>query len=108
MSTATNSAIAPVSLKDMRLFREANYVDGQWVQATSGATCNVDNPATGEIIGKVPKLSGMETRRAIEVANQAFPLWAARLNRPLHWMPRAQRFRMVCRSFCRMGGTSFS
>ena len=78
MSTATNAAAAPVSLKDMRLFREANYVDGQWVQAASGATCNVDNPATGEIIGKVPKLSAMETRRAIEAANQAFPLWAAR------------------------------
>jgi succinate-semialdehyde dehydrogenase/glutarate-semialdehyde dehydrogenase len=78
MSTATNTAAAPVSLKDMRLFREANYVDGQWVQAASGATCNVDNPATGEIIGKVPKLSGMETRRTIEAANQAFPLWAAR------------------------------
>ena len=78
MSTAANSAIASVNLKDMRLFREACYVDGQWVQAASGATCNVDNPASGEIIGKVPKLSGVETRHAIEAANKAFPLWAAR------------------------------
>jgi len=77
-STATNSAIAPVSLKDMRLFREACYVDGQWVQAASGATCSVDNPATGEIIGHVPKLSGGETRQAIEAADRAFPPWAAR------------------------------
>ena len=38
-----------------------------------GPNINVDNPATGEIIGKVPKLSGTETRRAIEAANHAFP-----------------------------------
>jgi succinate-semialdehyde dehydrogenase/glutarate-semialdehyde dehydrogenase len=78
MSTATNSAIAPLSLKDTRLFREACYVDGQWLQAASGATCDVDNPATGDIIGRVPKLSGAETRRAVEAANRAFPVWAAR------------------------------
>src|SRR5215831_12019734 len=78
MSTATNSAIAPISLKDARLFREACYVDGRWLQAASGATCDVDNPATGEIIGRVPKLSGAETRQAIEAANKAFPVWAAR------------------------------
>ena len=78
MSTAANSAVAPISLKDMRLFREACYVDGQWMQAASGATAPVDNPATGEIIGKVPKLSGPETRHAIEVADRAFKPWAAK------------------------------
>jgi succinate-semialdehyde dehydrogenase/glutarate-semialdehyde dehydrogenase len=62
----------------MRLFREACYVDGQWIQAASGATCGVDNPATGEIIGHVPKLSGAETRHAIEAADRAFKPWAAR------------------------------
>jgi succinate-semialdehyde dehydrogenase/glutarate-semialdehyde dehydrogenase len=65
-------------LKDCRLFREACYVDGQWVQATCGQTLNVDNPATGEIIGTVPKLSGAETRNAIEAANRAFPAWSKR------------------------------
>src|SRR5271157_2961597 len=77
-STATNSALAAVDLKDMRLFREACYVDGQWVQAAGGATIGVDNPATGEIIGKVPKLSGAETRHAIEAANHAFKSWSAK------------------------------
>src|SRR5215831_1177672 len=78
MSSSATNAIAPVNLKDMRLFREACYVDGQWVQASSGATCNVDNPATGEIIGHVPKLNGAETRHAIEAADRAFKPWAAR------------------------------
>jgi len=77
-STATNSAVAAVNLKDMRLFREACYVAGEWVQAASGATVDVDNPTTGEIIGKVPKLSGAETRHAIEAANEAFKPWSAR------------------------------
>jgi len=76
-STAMNSA-APFALKDMRLFREACYIDGQWVQAAGGATVAVDNPATGEIIGRVPKLGGVETRHAIEAANHAFKSWSAR------------------------------
>src|ERR1700758_1779897 len=77
-STATNSAVVTVELKDMQLFREACYVDGKWVQAAGGGTVGVDNPATGEIIGKVPKLSGAETRHAIEAANEAFKSWSAR------------------------------
>src|SRR6201987_335494 len=77
-STATNAAAAAVDLKDMRLFREACYVDGKWVQAADGETVSVDNPATGEVIGKVPKLSGAETRHAIDVANEAFKPWSAR------------------------------
>jgi succinate-semialdehyde dehydrogenase / glutarate-semialdehyde dehydrogenase len=77
-STATNAAVAAVDLKDMRLFREACYVDGKWIQAASGATVGVDNPATGAIIGNVPKLSGAETRHAIEAANASFKSWSAR------------------------------
>src|SRR5277367_4166915 len=67
------------ALKDQKLFREACYVDGQWVQAASGETLAVDNPATLEIIGKVPKMSGAETRSAIESAARAFPTWSRRV-----------------------------
>jgi succinate-semialdehyde dehydrogenase/glutarate-semialdehyde dehydrogenase len=74
----TLAATPLVELKDPRLFREACYIDGQWVQATSGETQDVDNPATGKIIGTVPKLSGDETRQAIEAANRAFPAWSKR------------------------------
>src|SRR6266436_5494125 len=76
-SMTTNAVAAAIDLKDMRLFREACYVDSKWVQA-AGGTISVDNPATGEIIGRVPKLSGAETRHAIEVANEAFKSWSAR------------------------------
>src|SRR5438093_9510515 len=75
-NTATKVESPASELKDPRLFREACYIDGQWVQATSGQTQNVDNPATGKIIGTVPKLTGAETRQAIEAANRAFPAWS--------------------------------
>jgi succinate-semialdehyde dehydrogenase / glutarate-semialdehyde dehydrogenase len=74
--TETKLANAATELKDSRLFREACYVDGAWVQAASGLTFEVDNPASLETIGKVPSLSGAETRRAIEAANAAFPAWS--------------------------------
>ncbi|HLZ50972.1 MAG TPA: NADP-dependent succinate-semialdehyde dehydrogenase [Candidatus Acidoferrum sp.] len=74
--TMINSASGAVDLKDARLFREACYVDGKWIQAGSGQTINVDNPATKEIIGKVPKLGGAETRGAIDAARRAFPAWS--------------------------------
>jgi succinate-semialdehyde dehydrogenase/glutarate-semialdehyde dehydrogenase len=74
--TLTNSVTVVGELKDPRLFREACYVNGQWIQAASGQRIGVDNPATREIIGHVPKLSGVETRRAIEEAHAAFPPWS--------------------------------
>src|SRR5262245_8219014 len=62
-------------LKDARLFRQACYVDGVWIEAASKATIDVDNPATGDIIGTVPKLGRAETRTAIDAAARAFPGW---------------------------------
>src|SRR5438309_5777579 len=75
-NTVTKMDSPTTQLKDPRLFREACYVNGQWVQAASGQSLNVDNTATGEIIGTVPKLSAAETRQAIEAANRAFPAWS--------------------------------
>ncbi|MBR0664269.1 NAD-dependent succinate-semialdehyde dehydrogenase [Roseomonas hellenica] len=72
-------ATTKLPLKDPDLFRQANYIDGQWVQADSGKTLAVKNPATGEVIGHVPALSAVETRRAIEAANAAWPAWRAML-----------------------------
>ena len=62
---------SPLPLKDPTLFRQANYIDGKWVEADSGRTLVVKNPATGEAIGEVPALGAAETRRAIEAAHRA-------------------------------------
>ena len=72
-------ATAKLPLRDPELFRQANYVDGAWIQADSGKTIEVRNPANGELVGLVPALGAAETRRAIEAAHAAFPAWRAML-----------------------------
>ena len=69
--------ISPLSLKDASLFRQQNYVGGQWIGAASGRTVTVRNPANGEVIGEVPALGAAETRAAIEAAYAAYPAWRA-------------------------------
>ena len=77
-----------MQLNDSTLFRQQAYIDGAWVDADSGQTIAVNNPASGEILGTVPKLGAAETRRAIEAANRALPAWRA-----LTAKERAQKLR---------------
>jgi succinate-semialdehyde dehydrogenase/glutarate-semialdehyde dehydrogenase len=66
-----------MQLKDTSLFRQQAYVDGAWLDADSGQTIKVNNPATNDILGTVPKMGAAETRRAIEAADKALPAWRA-------------------------------
>jgi len=66
---------SPLPLKDASLLREANLIDGQWVQADSGRTVEVRNPANGELVGVVPAAGTAETKRAIEAAYKAQKAW---------------------------------
>ncbi len=66
---------AAPKLSDAALFRQQCYIDGQWVDADSGAAIEVTDPARGEVIGTVPKLGAQETRTAIEAADRAWPEW---------------------------------
>ena len=54
------------------------YVAGAWIDADSGATFPVTNPATGEEIAQVADLGRAETARAIDAAHAAQPAWAAK------------------------------
>jgi succinate-semialdehyde dehydrogenase/glutarate-semialdehyde dehydrogenase len=65
-------------LKDPALFRQQCYVDGAWIDADSGATIEVTNPATNEVLGTVPRLGRDETARAVEAANRAWPAWRSK------------------------------
>ena len=53
------------------------YLNGQWIEAEGGATFDVVNPATREVVAKVPNGGIAETRRAVEAAHAAFAEWAA-------------------------------
>ena len=78
MSTAAAEIVKGVFLQDPTLFRQQCHVDGQWLDARSGRSTDVVNPADGRVIGTVPAFSAAETRAAIEAANRAFPAWRAK------------------------------
>jgi succinate-semialdehyde dehydrogenase / glutarate-semialdehyde dehydrogenase len=61
--------------KPLALLRRQAYVDGTWVDADSGATFPVRDPATGETVAEVPRMGAAETRRALEAAERALPVW---------------------------------
>ncbi len=71
----TDSAGTGARLTDPALLRQACYIDGAWVTAGSGATITVDDPATGQAVGVVPRLGAAETRQAIDAAARALPAW---------------------------------
>lgn len=52
------------------------YIDGAWVDAASGGTWDVVNPATEEVIRTVPFGGTEDCRSAIEAASRAFPEWS--------------------------------
>jgi succinate-semialdehyde dehydrogenase/glutarate-semialdehyde dehydrogenase len=66
-----------VAVVESPLLRQQAYVDGTWVDADSGETFPVVNPATGETIATVPRMGAAETRRALEAADRALPAWRA-------------------------------
>ena len=67
-----------MNLKDPTLLRSQCHIDGQWLDADSGARVAIVNPASGASVGSVPAMGTAETRRAIDAAARAFPAWAQR------------------------------
>lgn len=59
-------------LSKPELLKTQSLVNGQWVNAKSGATFTVENPATSEPIGTVPEMSVEELQEAISAAKEAF------------------------------------
>jgi succinate-semialdehyde dehydrogenase/glutarate-semialdehyde dehydrogenase len=57
------------------LLRRQAYLDGKWIDADSGETFPVLDPATGETLADVPRIGAAETRRAIAAAERAYPAW---------------------------------
>ena len=52
------------------------YIDGEWVDAISGRTFSVTNPATGEHLADVPDGGAEDAERAIQAADMAFASWS--------------------------------
>jgi malonate-semialdehyde dehydrogenase (acetylating)/methylmalonate-semialdehyde dehydrogenase len=52
-----------------------NYINGEWQSSSSHQTLNVTNPATTEVIARVPISSGTEVDEAVGHAAGAFEAW---------------------------------
>ena len=52
------------------------FIDGEWVDARSGKTFDVTNPATGELLGSAPAGEPEDAIAAIDAAYASFPDWA--------------------------------
>ena len=78
MNAPAQAGLASLSLKDSKLFREQCYIDGRWGDAEGGKTIAVNNPATGAVLGTVPRMGAAEARRAVEAAERALPAWSAK------------------------------
>ena len=57
------------------LTKVANYVNGQWQNSSSEEWLDVTNPASGEVLARVPLSSGAEVNQAVEAAAAAYPGW---------------------------------
>ncbi len=64
-----------MNISDRALLRTQAYIEGQWIDADSGETLPVINPATGETITEIASCGTAETRRAIEAADRALSGW---------------------------------
>jgi succinate-semialdehyde dehydrogenase/glutarate-semialdehyde dehydrogenase len=76
MNAPTSAPEQKLALARPDLLRNQAYVAGEWISAER--TITVTNPATGAVLGTVPRLGAAETRRAIEAAHAAMPAWAAK------------------------------
>ncbi len=47
-------------------------IGGEWVEAAGGEWIDVKSPATGELVGRVPKGSAVDVDRAVKAAREAF------------------------------------
>src|SRR5829696_3659149 len=54
-----------------------NYVAGRWTPATCGDALEVTNPATGEVLARVPLSTAGDLDAAVAAARAALPEWRA-------------------------------
>jgi 1-pyrroline dehydrogenase len=56
--------------------RPRMFINGEWIDSSSGETSQVINPATEEVIAEVPKGTVEDADRAVEAAAAAFEQWS--------------------------------
>jgi malonate-semialdehyde dehydrogenase (acetylating)/methylmalonate-semialdehyde dehydrogenase len=54
-----------------------NYVAGAWTPASASDALDVTNPATGEVLARVPLSGAADLDAAVKAAREALPVWRA-------------------------------
>jgi aldehyde dehydrogenase (NAD+) len=88
---ATDTLATPASLSDsqMRVFK--NFIDGEWVESSTGETFENRNPAdTRDLVGLFQKSDKTDVNAAVEAAKRAFAKWRL--------IPAPRRAEMVFRA----------
>ena len=57
------------------LTKVANYINGQWQDSAASEWQDVANPATGEVLARLPLSDNAEVTQAVEAAAAAYPGW---------------------------------
>ena len=55
----------------------SNYVGGRWVTPKGTESLPIDDPATGDVLGRVPLSTPPDVGAAVGAAKEAFPAWRA-------------------------------
>ena len=66
-----------LELNDPALLCDKVYLNGEWIEADSGETMAVTNPATGEEVARLPRCDAAEAERAVIAASVAQRAWRA-------------------------------
>src|SRR4051795_5005932 len=70
-----DAAMSAATTPSVRLLD--NYVGGQWTPASGSEELDVTNPATGEVLARVPMSSASDLDAAVRGARAALPAWRA-------------------------------
>jgi len=73
--------VGPYLAEANLLMLDKNFINGEWVAATDGATDTVLDPSTGEAIGEVSSSRAEDIDAAVRAAKRAFESWSGKTPR---------------------------
>ena len=89
-----------------------NYINGRWIEPTGVEWLDVENPSTGEVIGRTPLCGSEQVDRSVRAAEQAYVEWSrtpvARRVQPIFQLVEllAEHEEELARSICAENGKS--
>ncbi len=71
------------------LNNEKFYINGEYVESGTGEFIDVINPATEEVLAKVPRANEEDINKAVDAAHEAFKTWSeASLNERIEYLQK--------------------